>query len=286
MKNASGITLIETLTAMALSSFLLLGLMTVFAQTRSVYRDAEHLARIHENLRFAEATLEADIRLANYWGRTHGAGNIRRAAGVSVLCQRRDVSAWALTVSRGVEVGEDARALPCTVNRPRKNSDVLTVRHVRPAPTTPADGGIQLYGNGAQGTLFSHAGALPKQQPGAEIFDLVVNSYYVSDHSNYDADLPALRRLTLVKGVMQDQEIIPGVSHLRARLGLDSNSDGRADLYVGGDDTRLTKPGNRVVSVRLRLIMHAAAPGDRPASIQQTIFLRNPKPTEYAPDSV
>lgn len=283
MKRAQGITLIETMVAMALASFILLGMTTVFSNTQSVYRQAERIARLHENLRFAQATLVSDIQLANFWGRTHRGENIVRSSGARVSCRRSDVTAWALDVSHSIDANDEHYALPCAGTRPSENSDVLIVRHARPATTVPIAGTLQVRSNGVGGLIFRHPDDLSQDPPGTKVFDLAVNAYYVSARSNYDPGRPALRRLTLVHGVMQDHEIIAGISNLQVQLGLDTDADGRADIYVTGDDTRLKQPGNRVVSVRLQLATQPEHPRDPPAELTQTIFLRNAQPIPHTP---
>jgi type IV pilus assembly protein PilW len=275
MNRSDGVTLIETMVATAISSFLLLGLMTVFTQTRSVHRDAERIARLHENLSFAQAVLTADIQLANFWGRTHAAQKISRSSEVVVSCRRRDITAWALDTSHGVEVNDESYALPCPGTYPSNRSDVLIIRHARPATTTPVSGSVQLQSSRTGGQIFSDPATLVKSGPGAEVFGLAVNAYYISDHSNYDAKSPALRRLSLVRGVMQDQEIISGISNLQVQLGVDTDGDHRVDRYVEGGNVSLTQPQNRVVAVRLQLTIQSNNPGYRPAPVTQTIFLRN-----------
>jgi type II secretory pathway pseudopilin PulG len=286
MKHAAGITLIETMVAMALGSFILLGLITAFSQSQSVYRETERIARLHENLRFAQATLIADVRLANFWGRTYQAENISRSSGVSVSCHRRDVTAWALDVLNGIEANDEIYALPCPGTRPSEKSDVLIVRHARPATTVPVTGSVQIQSSGSSGIIFSHPMDSVEFRPGAEVFDLTVNAYYVSERSNYDAELPALRRLSLVRGVMQDQEIISGISSLQVQLGLDTVGDDRVDRYVEGGDISLAQPENRVIAVRLKLVIRSKRPRDRSAEIMQTIFLRNAQRNRRSPDSV
>ncbi|MGI9342342.1 MAG: PilW family protein, partial [Gammaproteobacteria bacterium] len=93
----NGMTLIETMVAMTISSVLILGAITVYSNARANYRTAENLARLQESLRFATDTLDQDIRLAGYWGRTNQAENIiDPAPAIVVMCGANNVSAWAI----------------------------------------------------------------------------------------------------------------------------------------------------------------------------------------------
>ncbi len=53
---------------MAIGTFLLAGAITVFGKTRDLYRTNDAAARLQETARYAMSTIEADLRMANYWG--------------------------------------------------------------------------------------------------------------------------------------------------------------------------------------------------------------------------
>ena len=72
----AGMTLIELMVALAIGSFLIIGAVQVFMQSRTTFRVTESVARLHENARFALDQLEPDIRMANYWGLTTRASRI------------------------------------------------------------------------------------------------------------------------------------------------------------------------------------------------------------------
>ena len=59
-----GMTLIETMVAMTISTFLIAGSIGIYIQTRSSYKTADSVARMQETANFALDTLEEDIRLA------------------------------------------------------------------------------------------------------------------------------------------------------------------------------------------------------------------------------
>lgn len=64
----AGVTLIELLIAVALSAFLLLGLIQVFGASRVAYQATTGLARVQEGSRFATEFLQRDIRMAGHMG--------------------------------------------------------------------------------------------------------------------------------------------------------------------------------------------------------------------------
>lgn len=63
-----GISLVELMVAMLISSFLLIGLVQIFATNRVTYQADEGLARLQENGRFAVDFLVRDIRMAGNMG--------------------------------------------------------------------------------------------------------------------------------------------------------------------------------------------------------------------------
>lgn len=63
-----GVTLIELMVALAIGSLLLLGLVQVFAASRTAYTTAEGMGRVQENARFAIDFLQRDIRMAGHFG--------------------------------------------------------------------------------------------------------------------------------------------------------------------------------------------------------------------------
>jgi type IV pilus assembly protein PilW len=64
----SGVTLVELMIAVALSAFLLLGLVQVFSASRLAYQTTTGLARVQEGSRFATDFLQRDIRMAGHMG--------------------------------------------------------------------------------------------------------------------------------------------------------------------------------------------------------------------------
>jgi type IV pilus assembly protein PilW len=65
---AAGLSLIEIMIALAISSVLVLGLVEVFAASRTAYQLSTGLARVQENGRFALDFLQRDLRMAGHLG--------------------------------------------------------------------------------------------------------------------------------------------------------------------------------------------------------------------------
>ncbi|MFQ5635593.1 MAG: PilW family protein [Gammaproteobacteria bacterium] len=286
----SGMTMIETMVAMAISSILILGAISVYNSARTNYRTAENLARLQESLRFATDTLDEDIRLAGYWGRTNGNASWSRDAAARVNCGTNDVTDWALgpvgSVIVGLDASDDAYDLPCPGNNPRANSDVVIVRHADTKQNVTAEANrIQVRTTGNTGHIF--ADGVPPQDNNVgrtKVYDVDVNAYYVSNRSNYDNALPSLRRRSLVGTMMQDEEIIAGVENLQVQFGIDRNGDDQVDGYV--DDGHPDKRDDNVVSVRLWLLVRGDADETAQGYIDDNIY-RTPDADGFsiAPDA-
>lgn len=63
-----GVSLVELMVALLIGSILTLGLVEVFAASRTAYRVSEGIARVQENGRFALDYLQRDIRLIGHFG--------------------------------------------------------------------------------------------------------------------------------------------------------------------------------------------------------------------------
>jgi len=260
-----GMTLIEMMLAMAISSVLLLGSFTIYTQSRSSYRTTESVAHLQENVRFAMDTLAHDIQLAQFWGRTNETG-FTHSADVQISCAEIDVTNWALDIDvlsgvdmvTGVQATDDAYNLVCPGTDPRDESDVLVIRHASAEPiAVPIDGNVQVQSNGEGARIFASDVAPVEYSSNGSIHDVIVNAYYISNQSTFEAALPALRRRSLVGGTMQDQEIIPGVENLQVQFGIDTTSDGEVNGYVDSDHFMMAAPGVEIRSVRLWLLVRS-----------------------------
>ena len=271
-KKQKGLGLVELLVALAIGSFLVLGAITVFVQSRMNYRTAESVARIQENARYAMDTLGPDIRLARNWGTLNSPASVDTSL-VNVVCVGGlNVTNNALNIGASVEVSDDAMInwmQPCLrADRPYlNNSDVFVVRHASGDPADAvAAGQIQVQVNRFLGQMFGD-GNVPGAIGGGVTHEVVVNGYYVSSRSSLGNNVPSLRRLSLSpsgvanQGIMLDEEIIAGVEDMQIQLGLDTDGDGAVERYVDADQPVLDPlspqfiPGAQVVAARIWLLL-------------------------------
>ena len=162
-----------------------------------------------------------------------------------------------------------------TMSPVQPNSDFFAVRHASVNVTVPTPGRMQVHSDRMIAGLFAN-GLPPAMPPTAATHDLIVNGYYVSPQSRLGANVPSLRRQTLVTGPggapqLQDQEVIPGVQDMQVQLGIDTDpigspNRGTADRYSNPGDPVLNpaspffNPNAQVVSVRVWLLIRSERP--------------------------
>jgi len=279
IRQQQGLTLVELMVALAIGSFLVIGAVQIYNQSRQAFVINESIARVQETAQFAIDTIEADLRMASNWGRTSRGLAIegRSLAGdpnPKNLGVPADCGAdWVLDLAMPVDGANNAFNLPCAaVGGAQGASDLITVRRATVAPQAPDPGRLQIQTTRVQGEVFDD-GAVPAMFNAADssTHNLMVSSYYVAqpDPNNLIPNVPTLRRKTLtVNGgaaEIEDQEIAPGVENLQVQLGIDVDEDNTVDRYVNPGDEIYDPtaagyvPGARVITARIWLVVRGTS---------------------------
>jgi type IV pilus assembly protein PilW len=313
--NQSGVTMVELMVSLAIGSFLMIGAIQVYNQSRQAYVINDSIARVQETAQFAMDTVEADLRMASNWGRHSRGASIegRSLVGddnpLGLNAPNTCGANWALNLGRPLEGSNNNYALPCAANNgAQANSDVVTTRRATVAATPLDNGRLQVQTTRIQGQLFDNGG-IPAgfSAVDSETHDLLVNSYYVSPDSTLIPGVPTLRRKSLVfqggAPVIQDQEVAPGVENMQIQFGVDVDDDNTVDRYVNPGDLIFDSanaafiPGAKVITARIWLLVRSITaevglndlrdyePGDvdlgvpnddfRRLQVSKTILLRN-----------
>jgi type IV pilus assembly protein PilW len=284
-----GLSLVELMVAMAIGVFLLAGAITVFGKTRDLYRTNDEAARLQETARYAVSTIEADLRMANYWGLMSRADLIENGPALDLAnppavdptytlpaeltgyagAINQCGAMWAVKLPAYIEA-TNSYTLGCAAfgGGAIGGSDTLTIRRastqvIAAGGLAASAGQIKLQTSRVQGSLFASA-TLPAgyAPPLSETRALVVNGYYIDQDSDERAGTPSLRRKQLdVAGgapTISDLQIVPGVEDLQIELGADFNGDQNADYFVQPDAA--IPAGDQVVAVRLWLLVRAEQP--------------------------
>jgi type IV pilus assembly protein PilW len=285
-RSQHGMSLVELMVALTIGTFLLAGAISVFGKTRDLYRTNEAAARLQETARYAMGTIEADLRMANYWGLMSRADLIENGPALdlanlpavdpaySLPAELQGYAGtinqcgamWAVKLPAYVEA-TNSYTLGCAADGAGAvaGADTLTIRRastqvIAAAGLGASAGQIKLQTSRVQGSLFSSAtlpaGYLP---PLSETRALVVNGYYVGQDSDERAGTPSLRRkqLDLQGGApaIFDLQIVPGVEDLQVEFGGDFNDDQNADYFV--QPNVAIPAGDQIVAVRVWLLVRA-----------------------------
>ncbi len=307
VKKQTGMSLVELMVALAIGSFLVIGAVQIYNQSRQAYAVNESIARVQEIAQFAMDTVEADLRMASNWGRNSRGLAVegRSIAGdpnPNSLAAPTDCGdGWALDLALPIDGSNNAYGLPCgTTNGSQANSDVITVRRASVNPVASQPGRLQIQTTRIQGELFVpvNAGDIPPGFSPADsaTHNLLVSSYYVSPSSALINGIPTLRRQRLVAGAggpdIIDEEVAPGVENIQMQLGIDVDQDNTVDRYVNPGDPIYDPtaagyvPGARVITARVWMVVRGLdfesglqdtrdyEPGDVDLGVQNDNFRR------------
>ena len=280
-----GLTLVELMVALAIGSFLIIGAVQIYNQSREAFVVNESIARVQETAQFAMDTIEADLRMASNWGRNSRALSVEGRSlaesanplGLSVPTNCGNNSdIWALDLALSVDGNNNTYALDCgSSGTPQTDSDVVTIRRASVLPVDPESGRIQIQSTRVQGMLFD--GATPPSEfslADSATHNLLVHSYYVAQTSDLMPGVPTLRRKTLTledgAAVIRDQEVAHGVENIQLQLGVDVNQDNAVDRYVNPPSVGVPSiydpnsvnyiPGARVIAARVWLVVRGVTP--------------------------
>jgi len=282
LRQQAGVTLIELMVALSIGSFLMIGAVQVYNQSRQAFVINESIARVQETAQFAMDTIEADLRMASNWGRQSRGNAIvgRSVAGdanpLTLPAPAACGDLWALDLANPVTGDNNNYALACPpdplgIGLAQPNSDTVTTRRTTVAVALPQVGRLQVQSTRIQGELFADGNVPPSFDPvGSETHNLLISTYYVADSSSLIPGVPTLRRKTLASiggaPTVVDQEVAPGVENIQFQFGLDVDQDNTVDRYVNPGDPVLDPlaagfiPGARIMTARVWLIVRGVSP--------------------------
>ena len=273
-KTVAGMTMVELLVALAIGSFLMIGAVQVYNQSRQAFVINDSIARVQETAQFAMDTVEADLRMASNWGRTsrgsaiNGRYEISDPDPLGLAPPAACGAGWALDLINPLVGTNNTYTLPCAADGgAQANSDVFTTRRATVAQTPLEAGRIQIQSTRLQGELFNDGNVPTGFDPiTSETHNLLVNSYYVAASSTLIPGVPTLRRKMLDGGTITDQEVAPGVENIQLQLGVDVDDDNTVDRYVNPGDA-IFIPGDpafiataRVLTARVWLVVRGITP--------------------------
>lgn len=273
-----GFSLIELLVALAIAAFAIAGALTLCIKARDLQAALDSQARLQETARYALAIVEADLRMAGFWGLTSNPAVVTASASLGFPAKCGG-AIWVTSTSRFIDGSNNSwlSAPNCSAasGGAKPGADVLIVRRAstqrvtpqRPTVTAANRNRVMIVTNHARGQVFvpqDFANVIPagyatadaaSEPPRADTRALSVTAYYVSANSSVATGYPALRRKTLIAGPdIGDEEVVAGVEDLQFQVGVDTNDDASVDLFVNAG---AVPSGAVPLSVRLWLRVRA-----------------------------
>ena len=276
-----GMTLVELMVSLAIGSFLIIGAVQVYNQSRQAYVINDSIARVQETAQFAMETIEADLRMASNYGRVSRGDSVEGRSrtgtpnpkGLLLPVNENCGADWVLDLVRPVEGDNNIYGLLCpAAGGAQANSDTVTIRRATVAATAMNPGRLQIQSSRMVGEVIDD-GAMPAiiDDPlTSATHDLLVNTYYVSANSALIPGVPTLRRKSLTENgnvpFVADIEVAPGVENLQLQFGVDMDDDDTVDRYVNPNDPILDPtsggwvPIASVLTARVWLVVRSLQP--------------------------
>ncbi len=291
--DAAGFSLVELMVAMALSMLLLLGVVSIYTNSKQTYNMQEGMSRLQENVRFAMGRLTREISASGYLGCLESA---RAIGGAPVIVNT-------LAVNTGVF--DFVGPVTGTVGGGRNGSDVITINRAigisaipLEAPMKDVTDDITLDSSHPEYARLSQGDTLVVADCSRAAAFMVTNTPVAGDsgviqhatgvtvngQSNASEDLEwvfgstqnsqaTLMRVTgntytignSARGACtaatpgfcalteNGNELVEGVESMTVMYGTDTNGDSAVDQYV---DANGVADWNSVASVRITLVVN------------------------------
>ena len=282
-KKTTGVTLVELMIAIVISSILVLGIAEIFKLNKRSSKIQDDSARMQESGRFAFNMIMQDIRRAGYYG---GNANTVDISGTSDIVAPTNTcpnnTTWGRMLERRIIGLNDTGAAYACLSADHLRGDVLVVRYTEGKNLAAFDAN-RFY---VRSSLFE--GRLFTGNVAANVSNTVSDSpqnvqllssqaYYIGTAQDSGADrschfdnsitIPALFREVLSStGVPVQEEVASGIEHLQVQYGVDRSvaQNGEVNTYYNADaisnNTTATPNWTQVVSVRFWVLARAECP--------------------------
>ncbi len=275
-KKQRGLSLIELLIALSLSSILSLALFEVFRVARSSFEQVLEANEMLDRAQFSFSLLQDAINMAGFWGGV-GAQELALVSKSLSAFPGNCNSEWVLNVGQNLQ-GFDGRqkadeipSLPdaCLSDDYVPHSDVLLVRRasvIDPVPEQKLNnkyyqkrfivrGSVEAGGVVFQGRDLEKA--LERVPQSALVVNrlLSIDMYYLEyckDAEVCDDSGIGLSRYTLTGNRFVKQRLVNGVAQMQFEYGVDSNGDSLVEQYLSANHVL---DWQRVLSVRVFVLL-------------------------------
>ena len=285
LRHQRGVTLVELMVALALGLLITVAMLKVYVDASGLYRFNEGLARVQENGRFALEFIRRDARVAGFWGCNSEAPLTNQIPATPEL----DFAAGHITGTNddGLNSADSITFRSATGSGTLVNTtmtaasdsvsvdSVATITSGMAALISDCDNGDIFQVTGISGTSLAHAAGtntntsanLSKPYAsGSRVYQAQQSTFCIA--LGADPSQPSLRRLTNPTSgktcASNGHELIEGVENMQILYGEDTdadsdgaNGDGTANRYVPWSDNADEFNPDRIVSVRLSLLVRS-----------------------------
>ena len=297
-KKSQGLSLVELMVAVVVSSVLMLGISEIFTLNKQSYNVQDENARMQESGRYAFNTLMTDIRRAGYFGGSANTSEMTGSLGITVpnrTCPGGNTN-WGRMIERpfyGLDDGNtdtdgDSLAVDytgCIPDDDYLRGDIIVTRYTRGTTvdaTILAANPNRIYVRNSMfsGRVFTGAQFASNVSDNSidetpnETRELAASAYYVgpsgrncrfNDAANNPIPIPALQREVLSNtGTPTREEVASGIEQIQFQYGIDSNGDFSVNRYYNADDLSnsdtITPNWTQVVTTRLWVLVRADCP--------------------------
>ncbi len=273
-KHTEGFSLIELMVAMVVGLIIISGAFSLHSTTRKTQVANEAQMDMVADARFAIEMISYDLRHAGMWGGTNRDALIECTTAddncVLPAVNNECAAGWAYNLAQVVFARDNTEGNPyagtCIKDAGyQTGTDILEIRYAdaNPAPVLRA-GQAYIRSNFLSGQIFIGTTA-----PGLVVNDAAATTnnhmlhafaYYISDFTDENDGIPALRRVALVNGPsVQNQLLVSGVSDLQVQLGVDLDNDQVIDVYVDPSDVA-ADDWTQVYAAKIWLVMRSDKP--------------------------
>ena len=251
-KHQNGFSVVEVMIAMLLSMALAGGIISVFVNNSYSFKQDENIGRMQDNARFALREIAFDISMAGHYADLHIPDSVSYDGDLAIAtpCGPAGQDNW---IYRTTEAGNSLSimAVDNATNAAASaahscfdgseildGTDVVAIKRVAGAETTPSANGAYLRTNGTVGVLFS--GDKPTASPlaiAAPFADWAFRPsiYYIRQFADTPGDdIPTLCRKALSGAgpSMTTECLATGIENLQIEYGIDMSQDGHPNVYL------------------------------------------------------
>jgi len=272
-KYQNGFSVVEVMIAMLLSMALAGGIISVFVNNSYSFKQDENIGRMQDNARFALREIAFDISMAGHYADLHIPDSVSYDGDLvtATPCGPAGQDNWIYrTTEAGTGNSLSIMAVDNATNAAASaahscfdgseildGTDVVAIKRVAGAETTPSANGAYLRTNGTVGVLFS--GDKPTASPlaiAAPFADWAFRPsiYYIRQYADTPGDdIPTLCRKALSGAgpSMTTECLATGIENLQIEYGIDTSQDGHPNVYL--TDPTLAQMQD-VVAARIFLI--------------------------------